>query len=457
MKVQHDFDREERIYRVSSDDSHAKVNVVFVHGLGGSGYSTWNSGPHSELGFWPQNLAADCSHCCVWTTNYKTNVYQWNPFSRSRIDLLDRASWFVHSLLQAGVASRPIVFVAHSLGGLLVKQALQFARSLGPREWQVVWEKTRAVVFLATPHDGSKLADAAVHAAEAIGGLGLATRFFFRPSPDLKNLLDSNPTLRYLSDWYRNHAPDAGVETLAFAEGRQFRGFMVVDPSSANPQVPNCMVVPLPADDHVSIAKPANKDALVYAKVKGLLNEIAARNAATGLSTKGGAGKDALEMITGDWWGHVDTIGHESVLSLTRIERHVESAAPVIRGVSFDSEGQVVAEWWSKYSDIRLSQKNNEIELDYLFGGKRQDRKSSVEGHSAFRFPISPASADPIRRGSGHFFSVYVADETVESRDIKLRRAVEVADVKLLWEVDNDPRCREVVLRTLRDVWGQTF
>jgi triacylglycerol esterase/lipase EstA (alpha/beta hydrolase family) len=57
--------------------------------------------------------------------------------------------------------------VAHSLGGVLVKQALLFASLLGAAGWTAVWDQTRAVVFLATPHDGARIAEVAIRAAKA--------------------------------------------------------------------------------------------------------------------------------------------------------------------------------------------------------------------------------------------------------------------------------------------------
>ncbi len=458
MSALDDFDKAEGLYKVSADDSAAKINVVFVHGLGGSGRRTWDSGPDGEMRFWPETLAEDHPGCCVWTLNYITKVYEWNPLSHSRIDLLDRAVWFVETLIHHGITGRPIVFVAHSLGGLIVKQALQFSYGLGPAEWRNVWDQTRAVVFLATPHAGAQLADVAIHAAEAIGQLGFVSRLFLHPSPALRDLLKNSPTLRYLSDWYRDHGPEAGIRTLAFSEGCAYKGVLVVDPGSANPQVPHCVVVPLPGDDHVSIAKPARKDALVYRKLSGLLDELEA-GTAQGASrpTANGAEKDPVDQLAGDWWGRVTTGAHESVLSLSRIERHRASGSAVVTGISFDLEGELVAEWNSRYSSIRRSQNSNGIELEYLFEGTRLKvtPNAKVEGHSAFNFPESSDPLEEVRYGKGRFFSVYLADEIVNSRWQELRRAAQPADVRIAREGSTAQR-KELVLRTLRALWDWT-
>lgn len=53
---------------------------------------------------------------------------------------------------------RPIIFVVHSLGGLVCKDALLVA-SRGPEQHlKMIIESTQGVVFIATPHSGSALA-----------------------------------------------------------------------------------------------------------------------------------------------------------------------------------------------------------------------------------------------------------------------------------------------------------
>jgi len=54
---------------------------------------------------------------------------------------------------------RPIIFVAHSLGGIVVKDALRKAReSVGMSQYRSIFEATHSIVFLGTPHNGSSYA-----------------------------------------------------------------------------------------------------------------------------------------------------------------------------------------------------------------------------------------------------------------------------------------------------------
>lgn len=55
--------------------------------------------------------------------------------------------------------NRPILFICHSLGGIVFKQALNLAHSRSVDQgYADILENTRAVAFLGVPHQGSELA-----------------------------------------------------------------------------------------------------------------------------------------------------------------------------------------------------------------------------------------------------------------------------------------------------------
>lgn len=76
------------------------------------------------------------------------------------------AARFLDKLTAAGVGRRPVVFVTHSLGGLLVKEIMlqseRAATAAGPSAWPSrgsLASESRGVVFYSCPHFGSWLAD----------------------------------------------------------------------------------------------------------------------------------------------------------------------------------------------------------------------------------------------------------------------------------------------------------
>jgi hypothetical protein len=226
--------------------------------------------------------------------------------------------------------------------------------------------------------------------------------------------------------------------------------------------------VPLPSDDHISIAKPARADALVYVTLKGLLKELQAEKTSGANPMSGGmAADDLVGRLSGDWWGRVTTPGHEAALSLTRIERHSRTGEAVIEGMSFDLKGEQIAEWWSRFSRVLRSQQANAIELEFLFEGRREKKDSHkpvVEGYARYEFSEPSNPRERVLRGDGRFFSVRLAADAetgpkeegsgiVASRLQQMRRATQAADIQLARDGTTAQR-KDVVGRILSSVWG---
>ncbi|KAK5703268.1 hypothetical protein LTR97_004217 [Elasticomyces elasticus] len=84
----------------------------------------------------------------------------WAEVGQNR--LTDHANSLVGDLGQlrreSGTADRPIIFVVHSMGGLLVQKALNISESSGDNYLSSIYSSTFAIAFLGTPHRGSGLA-----------------------------------------------------------------------------------------------------------------------------------------------------------------------------------------------------------------------------------------------------------------------------------------------------------
>jgi hypothetical protein len=133
------------------------------------------------------------------------------------------------------------------LGGLIVKQILlDLNQQKGRRaEAAVLLECVREVVFLATPHTGSRQAS-----------LLDRLRFLAWPSPIARTLVANDPSLRAINVGYRGLAEERGnvLHHLIFYETRGTQAGVIVDEASADPGLPGRPPVPIDAD-HVSIAK----------------------------------------------------------------------------------------------------------------------------------------------------------------------------------------------------------
>src|SRR5919198_4553042 len=164
-----------------------------------------------------------------------------------------------------GIGRRPIGFVCHSLGGLLIKQVLRNARDSNNPAWQAITKQTRFIIFLSTPHSGANLASWIRY----IGKL-------LRTTVSVEELEIHHPQLRELNIWYRNHVAALGIENFVYCEERKTGGFLgmsgilVVDKTTADPGIAG--VTPISLDeDHISICKPVSKDAQVYRQVKRMI------------------------------------------------------------------------------------------------------------------------------------------------------------------------------------------
>jgi hypothetical protein len=304
-----------------------EIDVVFVHGWLGSvnGTWTWENREKKEEFYWPLELWRDlndkvCS-ARVWVLGYNAPVREMNlpKFVRRflsrflpkeilrgeqtdiQLSLKQRAEFLCQGLLEGDdrLGGRPIVFVAHRLGGLMVKAMLE-------REWISRGDKsrilmqTKAVVFLGTPHSGSSLANLAETLSQVITGVSqtigtalansLGAPIWFPggavgnklavwilgSSATMKSLKSDNPELFDLMKSYRSIAREQSIETLSCFETENYRSAaIVVSQSSADPGLGDTIAIM--GANHVTISKPNSCDSPVYRVVRRVIVRAATK------------------------------------------------------------------------------------------------------------------------------------------------------------------------------------
>ena len=144
------------------DNSNPSIDVIFVHGLGGTARKTW-SWDRNVDNFWPVWLTEenDSKSYRIFTFGYNSNFK--GPSTNLNIidfakDLLFHTLTFSDGLRSDGlpIGSRPLVFVAHSMGGLVVKKAYSLGKN--DLKYASIISRVHGIIFLATPHRGAQYA-----------------------------------------------------------------------------------------------------------------------------------------------------------------------------------------------------------------------------------------------------------------------------------------------------------
>lgn len=238
------------------------ADVIFVHGLTGDALETWRSEKtaEGEGDFWPKWLVSDLPHVNFYTLGYPASLFaQW---AKKEMNLYQRAKNVLEVLAAYGLGTRPLVFICHSLGGLLVKQLLRTANESTDLAWKRVASNCSGILFLATPHCGSSLANL----LKAFSGCF--------SSAHVEKLLQDTSDLDELNASFRTFCQTQGIQVAAYHEmHRTHKLAIVVDARSADPGINGCTPIPIDAD-HLNICKPSGRDSVIYLSIRRKLVDL---------------------------------------------------------------------------------------------------------------------------------------------------------------------------------------
>ncbi|KAJ0396855.1 hypothetical protein ATCC90586_002592 [Pythium insidiosum] len=231
------------------------VDVVFIHGLLGCPYETWVCGEDDST-MWAQewlleDLKAEGHNPRLLSIGYDSQLLAsestWKTmcFQETSQDVLKK-------LRAARVGDRPVVFVTHSLGGVLLKQVLLEAED--SHDDSSLIDSVNGVLFYGVPHHGSPIAQ---------------TIQTFRPRTlgieqhPVTEHLHGTPHLKMLNDWAGRLFEEKGISALSVGESSPCKlpvigvDALVVPATSANPGFGDFVTV---ADStHIDVCKPQSK------------------------------------------------------------------------------------------------------------------------------------------------------------------------------------------------------
>ncbi|KAF4455113.1 GPI inositol-deacylase [Fusarium albosuccineum] len=231
------------------------IDVVFVHGLNGSRSGTWRN---SSGDFWPGWLGDSICGSRIWTYGYNSAV--WRSPSDDALELHTARLLEECVSNDVGRERSKVIFVCHSLGGILVKSAV--AKLLNHSEgasWTYLSDGLASVVFLGTPHRGSEWAN-------RLYLLQLGPRIFWQGS-QLVPLLRKGQSglLATTAERFNNLWGDGPVLTFRETRGITPIG-LIVRPEDArtNCRAETCIDVTM---NHRRLAKVKSKSAVVYVTI----------------------------------------------------------------------------------------------------------------------------------------------------------------------------------------------
>ena len=137
-------------------------DIILVHGLGGTAIRTW-CWERDERNFWPAWLHKEegLESYRVFTFGYNSNF----KGAGTNLNMMDFARSLLNQLLTSDgtigaqrtpIGNQPIIFVAHSMGGLVAKKAYVLGKH--DDEYKHIISKVHGIIFLATPHRGTSYA-----------------------------------------------------------------------------------------------------------------------------------------------------------------------------------------------------------------------------------------------------------------------------------------------------------
>ena len=199
----------------------AVADIVFIHGLQGHPERTWRYGPlpsqmkssgkvsklfhlrskstagsaSSETGcFWPELLAKRFKNVRVATYGYDSRVTNFFGGAANQMDVIGHGRSLLNSLetFRSHEPRRPLLFVVHSLGGLVLKEALRrsWQAQIYENDLRTVYYSTVAILFMGTPHRGSQYADWGIIARNVAvaSGFDASDRILRNLQPDAGHL-----------------------------------------------------------------------------------------------------------------------------------------------------------------------------------------------------------------------------------------------------------------------------
>lgn len=201
-------------------------------------------------------------------TEWSANFTKYCPCEKGQGHIDVRASTLMDRIAASGVGnSRPVVWIGHSMGGLLTKLILLKSLDSNEPHLQQMAMNTKGIVFLGTPHRGSSIAKWKQH-----------MQMILSPSIEVKEMEENSPKLLDMHRRFMGclHTVLRHVNVVSVAEGSPtmlttFKfPLRIVTEESSRIDFGDFFLL---KDDHLSLSKPVYRQSFLYQRLLHVIRE----------------------------------------------------------------------------------------------------------------------------------------------------------------------------------------
>lgn len=238
----------------------------------------WLNQDHEEeyTNCWPMEwLPEDYPNTRIIGIDYTSAVTEWSanftkycPCEKGQGQIDVRATSLLERISMADIGhDRPVVWIGHSMGGILTKLILMKAKDSPDPKVQQLAKNTNGIVFLGVPHRGSPIAKWKQH-----------MQMILSPSIEVKEMEENAPKLLELHERFMNclRSSFRHMKIVSIAEGSptmltSFKfPLRIVTEESACINHGDFYVL---KDDHLSLSKPIFRQSFLYQRLLQVIDE----------------------------------------------------------------------------------------------------------------------------------------------------------------------------------------
>lgn len=219
-------------------------------------------------------LPFDCPNLRIIGINYETALTEWSskhtcPCEKGKGTLQNRSDELMKSLAASGIGKdRPIIWVGHSMGGLLVKEIIVQAMNDSNDAIKKLALNTRGILFLGTPHKGSSVAKLKQH-----------IQFLLSPTIEVKELEENASFLLSLHEKFLGYLSEMKdrVKIVSVVEGSptmltSFKfPIRLVTQESAKLHFGDFYILNV---DHLGLSKPIYRQSFLYQRLLMIIKDV---------------------------------------------------------------------------------------------------------------------------------------------------------------------------------------